>query len=403
MSAKQKPKPVPIYFRDVLISFYKISDKFPTKFLLDCNSNTGLLFILNGKLDLKKYKRFKIVNYSIFTVGLIPCVYSILKPPQLINQMIAAIQLVAVCLQFVNIFIVETYSKDIISAFKNMTVMVAKIRTIKPKSGIGNPGTESTKINWRQLSVIWKNGYLCFACFIWAVMSPVAITNKIDPFFAIGNSFSLDENSALHIPYLGFVYLHSLVAFAEFVRLHGIKDVIFLYWFELQSKYLQCLEKQLDSRNFFNLYNQFRICTRLLENALNIFAYSVMTSLFLLLVLSNMLTVNFTNELPSGLNWVPPAISSVTFFVAMMLLPFIANYHRGTEHVIRMKERFLQATAKEVGARRAGKLELKILKSLRPVSIKCGSFYEVEYESVLTYFNGVIQRTVDGVLLTRQF
>lgn len=408
-----KPKPVPVYFfQGVLIYFYKISNRFPTKPLLNCDSETGTISILCDGESAQNYKKFKLLNYPIFIICLGACTYCICKPPHITNFMYAIFLGTGSCLQFVYIFIIDNYSKDIKIAFENMQTMVDKLNRngVKPTPSRNKSKSveinDVTSINWHHLSLLWKYGYLSLSFFMVVIMNSVGIYINIDPFFAIRIlAFGKKEN-ILHELFRGIELVYALITVSEFMRLHGLFETLFLYWFELQSKCLRGMGKQLRSRNFFVMYSQFRICSRILEDALYSFSYSTMAALFAIQVACNVLTVNFAKMLPPGINCVAAGISGVTFFVTVVLLHSMANCHGMTERLILFRRRLLRTSPEErTGIRSRGgqKIESKVLKSIRPVSTKCGSFYEVKYESVFTYFNGIFQRTVDVVLLTRRY
>jgi len=102
----------------------------------------------------------------------------------------------------------------------------------------------------------------------------------------------------------------------------------------------------------------------------------------------NIATVKGYDDLPANVYWAMPLISCLLTFFALLLLPIAIDsatrssvflFERRNDHKLSTRMR-------------------KVYKSLRPVSICCGSIYVLENDVKRQYFNGIIQRTCDGIL-----
>lgn len=184
-------------------------------------------------------------------------------------------------------------------------------------------------------------------------------------------------------------------------RILGIFISVLLYWCEMESLFLEHLEYILDSdsAHFLANFRLFQICFKGWEAVLSLIVGLVMGAFFNLIVISNVTVINFFNEMPTSLAIVQIFLSVTLLFVLDFSLPVMGSCYDKTGNLLRAKKKQLEAG--QPGFSR--KFELKVLKSIRPIPIRCGGFFDLRRDSLSQYFNGIVQRTVDSVLLTRGY
>lgn len=139
-----------------------------------------------------------------------------------------------------------------------------------------------------------------------------------------------------------------------------------------------------------------------------------MSTLFVMVVMGLVLTVNFSDVIPTVICWYFPLLSVIFTGLLYVSLPFIADCHDGTEKLLWEGKRNRLNASKSCrnwlyflnrvdNNETTSAYRSKVLLAMKPVSIKCGDFYVVKGDKKSTYFNGIIERTFDLILLTQKF
>lgn len=366
---------------------FSISSLLPTTPILEWDPSSKSFFSRGP--GHRKYLLFKLVNFSDWTFIILNCLFTIFYSDRVINVMASVLYLVCSFLILLTIRVMLNHTEEITTGFANMKKLLQQK---------GNPDShrkEKVKGNWGKISLNLRFGYCPSAVLTCLFVPIVGIMENIDMFHTL--QLHLFPTGNWNTGCFMFRVILSYIAFLEWYRIFAILIGTIFYWLEMEWRQLQKL-KRLRGHAFYEAYLKFQLCFKILEEAMDFLVYFVMSTFFAMIVLGNTIVVNFSDQIPPSIWWYVPILSGSMTVVLYVSLPFIADCHEGTEALISLRKSHLW---KGKRSRNERKMEQRMLRGMRPVSVKCGGCYIVKKDTKSTYFNGIVQRTVDAVLLTQ--
>lgn len=191
-------------------------------------------------------------------------------------------------------------------------------------------------------------------------------------------------------------FLVILGSFMEGIRTQMVIIVVLFTWLEMQSRYLFLLGKLTSSKKFFSLYIKFRLVMKIVDDVLSNWIRALMLTCFFIIVASNVATIKLYSVLPLTLFWFPPACS-VLYSISLF---FVFTHMMGC---FEQTDRILKNCRQHLGYKYYGEfcslMKVKKLRSIPTVALKCGGSFTLKRDTKTTFFNEVILRTVDGILI----
>lgn len=192
-------------------------------------------------------------------------------------------------------------------------------------------------------------------------------------------------------------FLLCFFGFAEGSRTQMTILTVFFLWLEMQSRYQFLLLRKLNSQEFFRWYNKVRIALSIVEHVLSSWIQTLMMAFFFVIVVANVATIRFITVLPLKVFWFVPACSFLYSSSLSLLFPHIMGCNEQTDFILQKCRQEILHNCRTSSL--SVKVTLKILRSLRPISLKCGSSFILKRNTKSTFYDTIVQRTVDGILL----
>ncbi|CAL8135251.1 unnamed protein product [Orchesella dallaii] len=194
-------------------------------------------------------------------------------------------------------------------------------------------------------------------------------------------------------------YVISMVSTTTCCRFFAMLLVTFAYMFEIQSRYLDTLNRlpfgNGVNMKFFKWYRALQIANQRYQEPVSWIFCIMLSDGFVVSVLCNVVSLK-RYGLPIEVYILAPTVSVLTIFFAMVFLSVAIQSEVISKKLIRKRSTHL-------GYAEGGSFELKLLrrlfKSLRPVALRCGSFMNMESGMDRTFLVGICSRTVDAFLL----
>lgn len=201
--------------------------------------------------------------------------------------------------------------------------------------------------------------------------------------------------------------LCGIICVAEGCRFVPLVLLLLILRLELQQSSLEVVDmigQEITLNNntsnsyikFLKWYSTFQMSFDALKSPVADLVAVLMGDGFVLLVVCNLASLRCYNTLPLLVYWFMPTMSLLCTSVMYLLLQFTVETHnKSRELIIRVAKRFVGFQ----GAKVLGKILKRKLKLLQPITITCGSFYNLNREAPLEYYMHVAIQTSDGVLL----
>lgn len=145
------------------------------------------------------------------------------------------------------------------------------------------------------------------------------------------------------------------------------------------------------------------IMDKVLSNWLQIF----MGTFFVMIVVCTVASIQYVGVIPFTVYCVIPSCGVMDIFVVYLIFPFITGCHEETEVIIENAYKKIlirkssidekMFTKKYINSRK--NLHEKMIKSTKPISLKCGNIFVLKKSTKGKFYEAVIARVIDGVLL----
>lgn len=193
-------------------------------------------------------------------------------------------------------------------------------------------------------------------------------------------------------------FLLSTLFIAEAGRLFSSFIALMLYWLEMLSCYLDWIQASQPTTKDFTFTRRYVKCQLVVqtwETAFSEWIRIMMTTIFVLIVLSNIATVRCIFNIPLSLYWLVESISVMGTFVMSLVLPQVTGLHqRRTERMLRDKRKNMANGSQGPWQIR---LKLRELKILRTISVKCGNSFVMKRSTKISFYGSIIQTTMNGI------
>lgn len=293
--------------------------------------------------------------------------------------------------------------KDIVRGFQGYNELTSVLDSIYPYAGKRFESNRKWTLIGKTLKAVM--GTLLAMPF---VLHPCVIFQNMDPYrFPFQRIFCGDWHQCtpladwiVYILRWAFLYL----ALFEGCRFCAICFHTLLYLFERQIHCLYVLNwfpHKKDSDYGFvycRWYTVLRVADRLCNEEFCSVMCVAMGSGFTLWVGVNVISLKCYNILPLSVYWLMPTLSIVIFILTAVGLSAVVNVRAESETQL-FKTKILIANRMQVIRVVERKFNSRKLKSMRPISLKCGSLYSLTRDNQITFFYDVVLRTVDGCML----
>lgn len=291
---------------------------------------------------------------------------------------------------------------SIVLALERMRIILEDIETQFPL----NSQQEQNKIGrWKDINFSLK--VAIFALFLSPIFMPAfAVFWEIDPFvnvykLAIQPHFcsSVEDNSQIcqvaNSISIGIRYYLSLMSVLEGNRSYAIYITVIFLWLEMQSRYFQKFENMSQNLSFFKFYSKFQLALGTWDIALNEWLRTLLGAFFLTIVVCNVVTLRYGSMIPLSILWFLPTAAITEVMLIFWLFQYITACHEDTERILFEQRACWRNRKSDKNFRYFSKR----IKSLRPVSLKCGDSFVLKQETKSTYYQAIVETTVDGLLL----
>lgn len=296
--------------------------------------------------------------------------------------------------------------KTIIRGFKGYNELTEILDIRQPQAG---KSFQSDK-NWITIGKILK-GIIGALLGIPLVLLPCGIIQEMDPFVFPFRAIAhwvceYEKNCSLYAEWLvlvlrcGFGY----IALFEGCRFCAIFFPTILYLFERQMHCLYVLglfHQRLDSIYglvHFRWYTTLKVADRLCNEAFCWVMCVAIGSGFTLWVGVNVISLKCYNILPLSVYWLMPTISVVILILAAVVLSTVVKIRDNSKSQL-FRVKVLLTSKVQLSRMMSSKLITRKLRSLKPISMKCGQLFPLTQDSKVRFFYDVVLRTVDGCML----
>lgn len=277
--------------------------------------------------------------------------------------------------------------------FKVFTTISADLvlhsgRVISPKFGISS---QICKL-FRRTIIPWNTKMV-------AVGALTVVLTKNDPFYGIQRYYYILTGFCVRLGFAAIVLflirtVILLFFVAEAYRLLLLNVFLSFYWLEMLSKYLHWIRKIKRSDHFQKWYVRCQLICKVWEHYLNSWMRLMFGTFFFVIILGNTIVLRYYAQVPPIEFWIFPFASVLTASCVYFTFPVITACLE--ECTVELRRRFVKAK----GLRgKLGLAQRKQVAALRPISIKCGGNFVIKKKTQSTFYEAVIYRTVDAILL----
>lgn len=256
---------------------------------------------------------------------------------------------------------------------------------------------------WKKFCKCWRLTLHSFLFSEWSV--PVILfVQRLDPLYCVITFYMapcLDVDTIIFSVISSLRLASLIIGFLESFRTYSVLMGTLFLWLEMQSMFIQCLQAIpafSESGHFFRMYNSFRIVLKTWEDALFQWMLILMGSLFSMIVLCNVTTLKYWGAVPLSVIWFMPGCSLTDTLIFFFIFPFIVGCHEKTRDILHQRRHALRANIFK-GSILDMKVAERQLHCLKPISMQCGQLFVLERDTKAQFYNGIIGRTMDGVLL----
>lgn len=279
--------------------------------------------------------------------------------------------------------VLKLYHKETVVAIKRMYVVLHQQR---------RPRVSTTK-KWMAIGSFLKYGVIFVAISV-VVLVLGMIGSNADPIYSVLKLMSEDKPSCtargIGITIMR-ILIQCIIAF-EATRTYTLCMLLLFLWLEMQFTWLNGLTSHCRKRceKFCNFYQIGCIVMKTWEVALAEWIRIFMSTLFIVIVTCNVITVKYSKVVPLSLLWLFPIFSIINACVVYLVFPFLCGLIGYTKNIILQYKMICYGR---------GKTEYKVILSLRPMSIKCGETFLLRRKTKSEFYMAVVQRTIEGILL----
>lgn len=264
------------------------------------------------------------------------------------------------------------------------------------------------EVDYRTHKKYWQNmniflNLLLLGCVPFPLLVPIfAVVENVDVYFAPYNNYivpafcsNVVENTYFSCHLVDSIsritrFIVLLISFAEGARTQILVATTFFSWLEMQSRYLFLINKQTSSPAFYMHYCKFRLALGIIAKVVSNWIRAMMIVCFFVIVVANVATIKLFSVLPLTVLWFVPACSILYSSALFFLFTHLTECYE-------MTAKILQKCRGE--PRLNTKVNLRRLKGMPPVALRCGTAFILKRDTKTTYYDAVIQRTVDGILM----
>lgn len=343
----------------------------------------------------KKYRRYRYLSLFIYAVfAPLGSLFSIwhFHKSRPINAIISCLFIPIAYCEYGFAHVLLNHTGDIVKAFQNLKLELRRNTNLSNFQFHFTPNAPNRRErNWKLISLRWTKYFAQISICTSAVLPVVLIVKNLDMFYSVQEilfSCHGSRNITMALIFLIFRYIFIFMCYFDGFRNWAVVYTMFFLWLEMQSKYLNQLRRSLTTKAFVSSYQKLQLCFQTWENGLNQLVYFIMSGFFAIIVMSNLIFVNFRQHLPVIIWWYMPMLSVLLTTLLTLWFPFIVECHEQTKLLLRRQKSLSKSNWRK-------------LHGLRPVSVKCAGAFIIKRETRSTFLESIVMRTVDGILMYR--
>lgn len=304
------------------------------------------------------------------------------------------------CVSMCSVFglVMYFYCDDIILAFGEMRRLLFQLEQLFPPISVKDKAQlQKLDAEWKVTGVLLKINVKALIAMKW-IFPTFLVYYDLDPhyfpylFFELGTSI-VDKL---------FRFITMFISLLVGTQVYGTTMMTIFLWLEMQSKVIQGLSRisnhPVKSDEFYLWYLKFYIVSHGWGTAASEWIRVLMSSVFGLIVVCNVVTIRFFGVVPLEVFWFMPTAAIMNTSTLYLIFPYLIGCHEETKELISQKRKRLASVS--ISTSFFGrKLGLRKLKSLRTVAMHCGGMFPLKKQTKAEFFFAIVQRTLDGILL----
>ena len=282
---------------------------------------------------------------------------------------------------------------------------LGRMRKLTRTAAISSTSASNHHHVWRYIAIFSKLSLYELLALLYPL--PIFLVwLKLDPFYGLYLYFVAPIGSTW-LTYIFPLIRYVLMAiyWLEAVRLCSIFIVILFYWLEMQSKYLDYIERiamKIENNctfQFCDEYIKLQIVCQTWENTFGYWIQLCLSTAFLLIVFCAISAIKYASVIPFTVYWPLILIGVFDSGLVYFLFPFVTECKETTEDLLKEYRLKTLGNLKSWGLGWKRKILMRRLNGMRPIAVKCGGGFSLKRTTKCTFSASIIEVTVNGILL----